>query len=163
MTLTPSQIETLFKKTLKGIEDGTPLRQLLGTPGNISKRKFYELLNVDENYRARYAHAKEIAAELLFDEMLEIAKNPLTETITTIGDSYSITTKDNVQRSRLMIDAIKWRLAKELPKKYGDKLDVTSDNKPIGLPAIVGMVIKNETTADDNSPEPTEPDNSDLF
>jgi hypothetical protein len=36
-----------------------------------------------------------------------------------------------VQRHRLQIDTRRWILSKMLPKVFGDKLDVTSDNKPI--------------------------------
>lgn len=32
---------------------------------------------------------------------------------------------------RLKIDARKWVVARMLPKKYGDKIDITTDNKPI--------------------------------
>jgi len=157
MKYTASEIETMFSKALKTIEDGTPLRQILGTPGYPTRRKFYDWLEESEKMRERYARAKEIHLSALFDEMLEIAKAPLTETIEVMGtQGGSVTTKDNVQRSRLMIDTIKWRLAKEAPSKYGDKLDVTSGNKAIALPAIVGMVIKNETQSD-------EPADDDLF
>jgi hypothetical protein len=32
-----------------------------------------------------------------------------------------------IQRNKLQIDARKWMLGKMQPKKYGDKLDVTTD------------------------------------
>jgi hypothetical protein len=35
--------------------------------------------------------------------------------------------EEDVQRARLKVDVIKWQLSKEEPKKYGDKLDMTSD------------------------------------
>jgi hypothetical protein len=36
-----------------------------------------------------------------------------------------------VQRHRLQVDTRRWMLSKMLPKVFGDKLDVTSDNKPL--------------------------------
>ncbi|WP_203228812.1 hypothetical protein, partial [Flavobacterium sp. LMO6] len=36
-----------------------------------------------------------------------------------------------VQRNRLQIDARKWALSKMLPKKFGDKTDITSGGEKI--------------------------------
>ena len=41
-----------------------------------------------------------------------------------------------VQLQRLKVDAKKWKLAKMNPSKYGDRIDVTSDDKPIQAPPI---------------------------
>ncbi len=156
MSRTASEIETLFKKILKEIEEGTPLRQIIAATPGFSTATFYKWLDGSESMLKRYARAKELAAEALYDQIVEIARTPLIETIEETGNSGATkfdktTVKDNVQRSRLMIDAIKWRLAKERPEKYGDKLDVTSGNKPLAVPAIVGMVIKNTTQDDEPS------------
>lgn len=40
---------------------------------------------------------------------------------------------DAVQRSKLRVDARKWVAAKLKPKKYGDKIDVTSGNEPVKM------------------------------
>jgi hypothetical protein len=31
---------------------------------------------------------------------------------------------EHVNRSRLIVDSLKWLMSKRLPKKYGDKLDI---------------------------------------
>jgi len=158
MALTPSQIEMLFKKTLRGLEDGTPLRQLLGQSGYPSRRKFYDWIKEDEKMRERYARAKELAADALYDEMLQIARTPIEGEEVTHGPlGVTVKTADALGHRRLLIDTIKWRLAKEKPEKYGDKLDVTSGNKALAVPAIVGMVIQNETTPT-NEPAAAEDD-----
>lgn len=149
MKYTPSEIEVLFQKVLDEVEKGKPLRQILGSNGMPSRRKFYDWIDSDESMRERYARAKDVEADALFDEMLTIAKTPIeTELIDDGPNGVRRVTSDNVQRSRLMVDALKWVLAKKAPKKYGDKIDVTSDNQALALPAIVGMVIKNEIKAD---------------
>lgn len=163
MKYTPSEIEMLFKKTLRKLENGIPLRRILGQPGYPSRRKFYDWVKDDESMRERYARAKDLHLEALFEEMEEIARNPMPETIEEIGTFGSKTTqKDNTARSRLLIDTIKWRLAKERPTVYGDKIDITSDNEKIGLPAIIGMSIINKAqTNDADTPSPEYED--DLF
>jgi hypothetical protein len=154
MKYTPSQIEMLFKKIVGRVAEGTPLRQVLQSTDMPGVGTFYDWLDKDESKAERYARAKQLAAELLFDELDEIARTPIeSETIDDGPNGVRRITSDNVQRSRLMVDVIKWRLAKESPKKYGDKLDVTSDNKAIALPPIIGMVIKNETTEQQDEPQ----------
>jgi hypothetical protein len=39
----------------------------------------------------------------------------------------------HVSNLRVQVDSLKWILSKLVPKKYGDKLDVTSDNKPVNV------------------------------
>ena len=38
-----------------------------------------------------------------------------------------------MNRDRLRVDTLKWKLARMQPKKFGDKMDVTSDGQKIGL------------------------------
>jgi hypothetical protein len=37
-----------------------------------------------------------------------------------------------------LVQTLKWKMAKFYPKVFGDKLDITSDNKPISKPPIFG-------------------------
>lgn len=93
---------------------------------------------VDDEYkwfRAQYEAACNTKAEVMFDELLEIADN----------------TKSEVMRDRLRVDTRKWYLSKIMPKKFGDKMDVTSGGKPIPLLANVPNVQQ-----DDSSSENTE-------
>ena len=54
-----------------------------------------------------------------------------------------VDTTEDVQRARLKVDVIKWQLSKEEPKKYGDKLDMTTDGKALPAPIYGGLSIKN--------------------
>ena len=48
---------------------------------------------------------------------------------------------EHIQRSRLRVDTRKWYLSKLNPKKYGDKVDVTTKGKEITNP-ILGIDIR---------------------
>ncbi|MFA5727547.1 MAG: hypothetical protein WC886_07900 [Saccharofermentanaceae bacterium] len=87
--------------------------------GRMSTQTFYSLLEEDEVKSKRYARATEMRAELMANELLEIA------------DKKSKSKDDNikVQRDRLRVDSRKWLLAKLHPKKYGDKIDIGVDQK----------------------------------
>lgn len=63
----------------------------------------------------KYESAVNIRTDNMFDELEDIADNTLGE----------------VQRDRLRVDTRKWYLSKVMPKKYGEKLDVTSKDKKI--------------------------------
>lgn len=77
-------------------------------------------------FRAQYARAREAQADILADEILDIAdKCRIGEKTTTKanGDTETVT-GDMVDRSRLQIDARKWYAAKLAPKKYSEKLAI---------------------------------------
>jgi hypothetical protein len=154
MAYTPSEIETLFKKVLKAVEGGEPLGRTLSEKGMPSRTSFYTWLEEIKGYSERYARACELRADAIFEEIFDIADETSRDTI--ITEKGEIPNSEWINRSRLRVDARKWALSKMNPKKYGDKLDVTSGNKPMAMPAIVGMVIKNETPSD-------EPTDDDLF
>lgn len=137
MAYTPSQKLILFKKVIKELEKGTPLRQILNTPGMPTRSRFYDWLDKNESFQERYTRAKDLAASALYDKMLEIASTPmLGETVEHGPNGVKITQADMLGHRRLLLDTIKWRLTKEAPKKYGDKLDVTTGGDKINQVTI---------------------------
>ena len=73
-------------------------------------------LKEDQVFSEQYAHAREMGAEVIFDDLDDV--------------SFRAATAENavqVAGLRLMADNIKWKLARMAPKKFGDKqaLDVT--------------------------------------
>jgi len=80
-----------------------------------------------EEFFKQYARAREIQAELYADEIIEIADDASGDCQVTNGKA--VFQHENVQRSRLRVDARKWILSKLLPKKYGDNLPSEGDGK----------------------------------
>jgi hypothetical protein len=82
------------------------------------------------DFYAKYARAREAQADFLAEEMLKISDEERLTTKTIDSDKgTTVEVSDNVNRSRLMLDARKWQASKLAPKKYGDKLDVTSNGE----------------------------------
>lgn len=82
-------------------------------------------LREDKNgFLAQYARAKEEQADFMADEIIGIADH-------TAEDHTPFTGANVVQRDKLRIEARKWLSGKLKPKKYGDKLDLTSDGEKI--------------------------------
>src|SRR5258708_5808187 len=59
------------------------------------------------------------SADKLFREIIEIADDASGDYVTT-SDGKPIVDHENIQRSRLRVDARKWAAARLAPKKYGD-------------------------------------------
>jgi hypothetical protein len=71
-------------------------------------------------FGTEYARAREAQAEIM-DHKIETA---------------AASAKDDPQAARVQIDAYKWRAAKLAPKKYGDKIDVTSGGEKLPVDDI---------------------------
>lgn len=169
MKYTPSQREKLFKKVIKELQKGRSLRKILKDDQTPSRTALYSWLDEDAEYAERFARAMEIGDEVLEEQKLEIAETRLVETVEEIGRTgktpfTKIITRDNVQRSKLMIETIDKILARRNPRKYGNKLDLTSAGEALAVPAIVGMSIINKIAADDTDEQEARPENNnDLF
>ena len=116
-----------------------------GLPG-IST--FFKHLRDCDEFAKRYARAREFQADMEFEEIREIADNGS-------NDWMEVNDPDNpgyrlngehVQRSRLRIDARKWRAAKMANGKYGDKLELAGDKD-----SPVSIVVKRY--AEDGNPK----------
>lgn len=73
----------------------------------------------------KYARAREDQADVLAEEILDIADDARNDWMERNGeDSVGWALNgEHVQRSRLRIDARKWYAGKLRPKVYGDKVD----------------------------------------
>jgi hypothetical protein len=130
MAYSDKERDIIFENVLTQIsEEGLALRNILMQNGMPSSQTFYKWLE-DQNKSKQYARATEIRAEKLFDEIIDIADETSNDTYTDeTGKEY--TNHEVINRSRLKIDARKWVLSKLNPKKYGDKIDHTTDGEKI--------------------------------
>ena len=117
-------IENTFKQILLSIEEGNSLRATLKREGMPTSTTFYDWIDNDKEKALHYARACEERADVIFDEIFDIADNTDNDTIFT--NKGEIPNSEWIARSRLRVDARKWALSKMNPKKYGDKLDLTS-------------------------------------
>lgn len=119
-------------------------------PGTIMR-----WLNDEANtmFREQYARAREEQAEFLAEEMIEIADDSSRDDLE-IETKYGkevIENKEWVNRSRLMVDTRKWIASKLKPKKFGEKLDVTSAGERITQvsPTVIDTGTKIATSEKD--------------
>lgn len=93
-------------------------------------------------FRDQYKQARDIQAEVLADELLEIAddgRNDWMERNNPDNPGYR-ENGEAMRRSQLRIETRKWVAARLLPKRWGDKT-VTEVTGPNGTPLIQPQVI----------------------
>lgn len=105
--------------------DGKSLRTICSTAKMPSRSTVIRWLAENEAFRNQYARARELQADTLAEEILDIAdKAVLGERLKKDGKGKVVErqTGDMVERSKLMIDARKWYAGKLQPKKYGERV-----------------------------------------
>lgn len=92
-------------------------------------------------FLAQYTRAREAQADYLADKMLEVA-------FRRSGDDTAFVGINRIHRDRVIIDTLKFIASKLKPKKYGDKLDMTTDGDKISNVKVT--VIKSDAPLANN-------------
>ena len=136
------QKEEILHKIFVKISNGSSARQAI-IQSEINNSTFFEWLQKDtsKQYAESYTRACEIRAEKLTDEILQIADEANADIVGVDEKTGKpIVNGEAINRSRLKV-ARKWLAGKLAPKKYGDKIDVTSKGESIQAPSVVNVKI----------------------
>lgn len=108
------------------ISDGESLRTICAGEDMPNKATVFRWLGAHEKFRDQYAHAREVQADSIFDDIIDIADNGSNDWMQkNFGEEARwVENGEALRRSQIRIDARKWMAGKLRPKKYGDKLDV---------------------------------------
>ena len=99
--------EAICAEVLHRISEGQSLRKIGSDPELPDTRTLMRWLDSDEEFRQRYARAKEASADVMAEEIMEIA------------DDLS----DDANSRRVRVDARKWIASKLKPKSYGERVE----------------------------------------
>lgn len=124
---------------------GNSLRSVLKKNGMPAMSTVFKWLSEHQEFSEQYAHACEERSEAMAEDILDIADdgtNDWMEVERKDGSTYEMFNKEAAQRSKLRIETRKWLMSKMKPKKYGEKLDLTSDGKRIRTEPVVVSSIK---------------------
>lgn len=147
-TLTEKESKVFFK-VIDLIEAGNSVRKIFEKNPKIGvcRATFKNWIRNNKECVAHYARATSERADILFDEIMEISDNTIEGVVIETDDHGRTKEKkgDMLGHRKLQIDSRKWILAKMNPKKYGDKLDVTSDNERLGAKEIKLFIGDQET------------------
>jgi hypothetical protein len=112
--------QKLLDDICAGIALGKSARAMCIEVG-ISQRVLWNWLATDIELLQQYTRAKDLCADTLAEEIIEIADDSRFDTRIK-DDGTEVTDNEVVQRSRLRVDARKWYASKLAPKKYGDRI-----------------------------------------
>jgi hypothetical protein len=116
MTGRPSTYRSDFAESvLEHLSTGGSLRSWCARSGRPSRTSVLRWVLSDiEGFGTRYREARALGCEVLADDLADEARAALKD-----GDSMA-----KVTARRLIVDTLKWTLAKRAPDRFGDRLHV---------------------------------------
>lgn len=113
----------------------------------------FNWLRTKKEFLEQYEKAKQESVDAMAEDILYIADdgtNDYEEAERPDGSTFIKLNSENVQRSRLRVDTRKWIMSKIKPKKYGEKIDMTTNGKDIPQP-ILNVSANNSDTQNTSS------------
>lgn len=110
---------------LATISDVGSLRKACAEHG-VPKSTFLGWVAEDPDLADQYARAREAGLDAMAEEIIDISDDSGLDAIVDQVTKKVTVDGEAIARARLRTDNRRWLLSKCLPKKYGDKLDLTS-------------------------------------
>lgn len=130
------------------IADGESLRSICADDAMPSTSTVCKWLSQQKPFSEQYARARELQADALFDEILEIVDDGLNDWIERKGDDGKtlgwIENGEALRRSALRVDARKWMAGKLQPKKYSEKHQLAltgADGGAVRIEAVRRVIV----------------------
>lgn len=117
------------------LAEGISLRTVCLAKGMPDKATVFRWLREHKEFRDQYARAKEESADAMSEEILDISD----DSISVIKEGAEKKSTALAQVQRLRVDTRKWIMSKMKPKKYGDRVDLTSDGKALPTPLLYNV------------------------
>lgn len=116
-----------------GIVEGKSLRSVCRMEDMPTASTVFLWLSKYTDFSEQYARATEARSEAFAEDIIDISDDTTNDTVMVKvnGKEIEMPNKEHMLRSKLRVDTRMWLMQKAKPKKYGNKLDVTSDSKPI--------------------------------
>jgi len=122
--------QKVMDAVVDGMSKGIPITTVLKKKGMPSAMQFYRWVKKSPELQDQLNYGYELRGHYLADKIIKVAKGS--------GDN----SKEAVARNRLEFDAHRWTAARMFPKKYGDKMDVTSGDEK--LTGVTFKVVEKE-------------------
>jgi hypothetical protein len=136
---------------------GRSLRSICRADDMPALRTIFYWLRTNPDFLHQYEMAKVESADALIEEILDIADDASGDYIEDDEGNRKFNS-ENVQRSRLRVDARKWIASKLKPKRWGERVDMNHGLQPENplaslIASIQGSAFKpvaSLSTADEN-------------
>jgi hypothetical protein len=121
-TFSPEIADTICEQ----LAEGHSLRRICATKDLPHIATVFRWLEQNAAFREQYARARELQADTLADEILDIADDGRNDK-TVDENGIEVIDHDVIARSRLRVDARKWIASKLKPKVYSERSMTTID------------------------------------
>lgn len=144
---TNDEIENFKLKIIDELANGKSLRKILRDDDELPSRRFvYQWLDpnnqkwFDQSFSNQYTQAREDAGDLDAEKIEEIVEDVRND-------------KLRPDQARVMGDLLKWTAGRKKPKKYGDKMDLTTAGKELTQQVSIFKIPDNGRDNVDSSDE----------
>ena len=142
--------QEIAKAVCERIADGESLTTICNAPdAPVKKSTFLRWVMESEEGKEgcegiadQYARAMAARTDLMAEEILEIADRAERDFAFDPDTGELKVNGEHIQRAKLMVDTRRWLMAKRMPKKYGDKVQVTNpEDEPLHLKHSGGVDV----------------------
>jgi hypothetical protein len=126
---TPEKAEYICEQ----VAHGRIILDIIKDEGMPGLTTFFRWLAAHDEFRNKYRDARDIQAQLMADELKQIADDGRNDTYTDEKGNERVAW-DVIKRSELRVSTRMWLMSKMMPKKYGDSQSI----QVAGQVAIVG-------------------------
>lgn len=129
---------------------GNSLRSVCRRDDMPCMASVFKWLRENPSFTEQYEKACAERTEAMAEDTLDIADNGNNDWMAThSGDNEAWKVNgEAIQRSRLRVDTRKWLMSKMKPKKYGDRIDMTTNGKELPTPLLYAIRDNNSNTQD---------------
>ena len=120
------------------LANGESMRSVCRDDSTPAMSTVFKWIREIDEFSQQYDRAKLESADVLVEDMLDIADNQAAQEVEIDGNKTSAVTAVGVSHAKLRVDTRKWAASKLKPKKYGDRLQ--SD---VNLDATIKATTKN--------------------
>jgi len=113
--------EQIADRICAELQSGKSLRSICKQEGFPNKATVFDWLRNREDFRSKYEFARDVQAHEIFEQMMEVAGDRSRDVINGKPNNAAI------GRDRLIWDNLKWFLAVNRPKIYGEHSSVSVD------------------------------------
>ncbi len=132
--------EFLADAICQRLAGGESLRSICTQEDMPAKTTVFVWLRRDEGFRDQYARAREAQAECFAEEIIDIADDATNDYMLRKNEDASESWRldsENIQRSRLRVEARKWVVSRILPKKYGERVALEHSGSSNGPKMVI--------------------------
>lgn len=131
--------KAIQEKILERLMKGEHLTAICRDSEMPSLETVYRWLRTNAEFAERYSFSREVAAQVMCDEIIEIADDSGDDWID--GWDGRKLNRDAIERSKIKIDARKWTLATTMPHKFGNRTNIEVSGKDGGAITMANSVI----------------------